>query len=127
VAQSRGFFSAAGAPWADKVYRNDQGNPRAILYNAIVVLTEDPAVNDGSGHNSIRYDAFRRQTMLCARVPWDLNPVRIPRPWTDQDDREATSWLQDKGVLIPGMMLSKFWGTNVAIHAYIVPSVVYLK
>ena len=32
--------------------------------------------------------------MLCAPVPWDLTPT-VPRPWTDQDDREAAAWMQD--------------------------------
>jgi predicted P-loop ATPase len=96
MAQSQGFFAAAGVPvWANDVIRNEKGATRAIFYNAVVALGQDPAFK-----NAIRHDRFRGQTMLCARVPWDLNPVQIPRPWTDQDDREATNWLQDNQILV---------------------------
>lgn len=92
----RSFFAAVGVPWAGSLIRNAQGAPKAILYNAIVLLTEAPAFNN-SGRNSIRHNAFRAQTMLCAPVPWDLTPT-VPRPWTDQDDREAAAWMQDNQV-----------------------------
>jgi putative DNA primase/helicase len=96
MAQSQGFYAAAGVPvWANDVIHNDKGATRAIFYNAVVALDQDPALK-----NAIRHDRFRGQTMLCARVPWDPNPVRIPRPWTDQDDREATNWLQDNGIFV---------------------------
>jgi predicted P-loop ATPase len=80
--------------WQSTVIRNESGNPKAILYNAILALGQDPTFA-----GAIKYDAFRTQTMLCAPVPWDQNVVS-PRPWTDQDDREATSWLQDAQVVV---------------------------
>jgi predicted P-loop ATPase len=86
---------AAGLPpWVDHLILNDQNAPRAILYNALIALSEDPAFKD-----AIRHDLFRTQTMLCAPVPWDLTPV-VPRGWRDQDDREATAWLQHNGIMV---------------------------
>ena len=93
------FYAAGGVPWADKIIRNDQGAAKAIMFNAVVALTNDPGFVDGSGQHAIRYDAFRTQTMLWAAVPWDLNAV-VPRPWRDQDDREAAVWLQDNNVTV---------------------------
>jgi putative DNA primase/helicase len=101
-AGSGGFFAAGGVPWAGEILRNDHGAPRAILFNAIVALSKDAAFSgagNGTGINAIRYDGFRTQTMLCAAVPWDMTPL-VPRPWRDQDDREATAWLQDNGVTV---------------------------
>jgi predicted P-loop ATPase len=94
------FLTAAGVPaWQNDIIRSEKGASRPILFNAVVALSQDPAFVNGTGRVAIRYDAFRTQTMLCAPVPWDLNAV-IPRPWRDQDDREATVWLQDKLVTV---------------------------
>jgi predicted P-loop ATPase len=94
------FYAAGGAPWADKVINNENGNPKAILFNAVVALTHDPEFTDiNTGEHSIRHDAFRARTMLCGPVPWDKHP-NVPRPWTDQDDREATAWLQDNNIMV---------------------------
>jgi len=96
---AQGFFSAGGVPWAGNIIRNENGAPKSILYNAVVALSQDPIFVNGTGRHAIRYDEFRARTMLCAAVPWDPNPT-VPRPWTDQDDREATVWLQDNQVFV---------------------------
>jgi hypothetical protein len=97
---ARGFFAAVGVPvWANDILRNAEGNAKAILFNAITALSQDPLFVNGAGQHAIRYDAFRNQAMVCAPVPWDLNGV-IPRPWRDQDDREVAVWLQDNMVTV---------------------------
>jgi putative DNA primase/helicase len=92
--QSQYFFAAAGRPWAGEPILNDQRTAKPILYNAIAGLTRDAAFQ-----GAIRFDRFRGQTMLWAPVPWDSTST-IPRPWRDQDDREAAPWLQDNGVTV---------------------------
>jgi predicted P-loop ATPase len=83
--------SAAGAPiWWDNLVLSDKGGARAILLNGDIALSQDPAFA-----GAIRWDAFRSQTMLCAPVPWDINPNVLPRSWTDQDDYMACLWLQN--------------------------------
>jgi len=94
------FFAAGGVPWAGDLILNGDGAAKAILYNAIVALSMDAAFQ-----GAIRHDKFRVQTMLCAPIPWDLAPI-LPRPWRDQDDREAAAWLQDNGVMVGEMITS---------------------
>jgi putative DNA primase/helicase len=94
------FLTAVGVPaWRRDVINNDKGAPRPILFNAVVALSQDPTFVNGTGRYAIRYDEFRARTMLCAAAPWDPNPT-VPRPWTDQDDREVAVWLQDDQVVV---------------------------
>jgi predicted P-loop ATPase len=110
---SGGFLAAAGVPaWQGNVIRNDKGAPKAILYNAIMALAEDPVFM-----GAIKYDAFRTQTMLCAPVPWDSN-VTAPRPWTDQDDREATAWLQEAQVVVGELIAASAVQAVAQRHPY---------
>jgi putative DNA primase/helicase len=98
------FFEKGGVPYAGELLRNVEGNAKAILYNAVKALAKDKAFINGVGP-AIRYDKFRCQTMIWAPLPWDENGI-LPRPWTDQDDREVNAWLQlndiTVGILVAG-------------------------
>lgn len=94
------YFSSAGRPWAPLVLRNSEGVAKPILYNAIVVLENDPVFREQqSGRSVLRYDKFRGRARAWGPLPWEKNG-QFPRDWTDQDDRECNSWLQDQGLFL---------------------------
>jgi hypothetical protein len=73
------------------------GDPRALLANAIIILRTAPQWSGVLGH-----DTFALSTVALAPPPWEMgrNSRWEPRAWTARDDVMTAVWLQHQGVLI---------------------------
>jgi predicted P-loop ATPase len=80
------------AEWRQALLKNEEGNPRANLYNAMLALRLAPALQGRAG-----YDKLRSQAMVMQPLPWDPS-VTEPREWRDVDDTMLAEWLQGEGV-----------------------------
>lgn len=71
--------------------RTRTGEIKPILANAMVLLAESPESKD-----ALAFDEFSQKVVVIGKTPWD----RRPGPWTDQDDRLLTEWLQRQGAYV---------------------------
>jgi predicted P-loop ATPase len=78
--------------WRQALLRNDEGNARANLANAMVVLRLAPEFQGRVG-----YDKLRSQAMAMRPLPWDPS-ITEPREWRDNDDTMLAEWLQVEGI-----------------------------
>lgn len=80
------------AEWRRALLKNEEGNPRANLANAMVVLRLAPELQ-----GTVGYDKLRSQAMAMKPLPWDRS-ITVPREWKDNDDSMLTEWLQVEGI-----------------------------
>ena len=72
--------------WTDRLDSfGSPPRPRANLRNAILALEHAPEWRD-----VLAYDQFAHNIVTLKPTPWGAPPA----PWTDRDNRLATSWLQ---------------------------------
>lgn len=76
--------------WRANLISNKDGNPRALLANAITALREAP---EWSG--VIAFDEFSLRTVALKPTPWGT-----ATEWTDHEDRLTTDWLQHNGIFV---------------------------
>jgi Virulence-associated protein E len=82
------------AAWLSDLIINDAGRIMPITLNGDIALRQDTAFA-----GAIRYDAFRHQIMVTARLPWAQNWCE-PRPWDDSDTHKTMYWLQEQGIIL---------------------------
>jgi predicted P-loop ATPase len=85
--------SATGGNWRDSLILNEDGNPRAVLANAITALRKAPEWTDVLGFNE-----FSLGTEAHKPPPWPRS--RVGSEWTDNDDRLTANWLQHAGIYV---------------------------
>ncbi len=78
-------------PWTDRLIREDGERPTACLYNAILALSESPVWLD-----HLAFDEASQQVILIRSPFWRDQDHWKPRPWIDDDDIQATCWLQSQ-------------------------------
>ena len=90
--------------WWPDLKTTKEGDPRDCLFNAALILREDPAFK-----GKIRFDELQ-DAPVARDMPWHgpvehmgwSHPVAAWadawRPWTDNDDRAATAWCQARDV-----------------------------
>ena len=87
--------AAAGfPPWWNLIRCTDKGAAMRTNWNGIVAIENEPLFV-----GAIAHDAFAACTMAMRALPWNLNGV-FPRPWTDNDDRECSVWLQENYIIL---------------------------
>jgi predicted P-loop ATPase len=80
--------------WKAKLHVGKAGLPKPLLVNAALALRTAPAWKD-----VLAFDDFAKRTMLLRHPPWeDQDLDYFERPWTAQDDLQATQWLQQQGI-----------------------------
>jgi predicted P-loop ATPase len=77
--------------WEDMLIRNKQGEPRALLANAIKALKYAPEWDGVLGFND-----FSLGVVAVKQTPW--GGIKAGSPWSDNEDRLTTEWLQDNGI-----------------------------
>lgn len=98
---SRSTLRSPGEGWMAKMLLNDSGEPRALLENAATVLELAPEFA-----GVLWFDQFTNRPMMRRPAPWDqTNGSFTDRPWNDDDDAEATRWLQRAGVPTPVLLV----------------------
>src|SRR5262249_52335008 len=87
--------AAAGVPaWWNLIRCSDKGAPYRITLNGITAIENEPLFVA-----AIAYDAFASCTKAMRPLPWDMRGS-FPRPWTDNDDRECSAWLQENFIVL---------------------------
>ena len=76
--------------WRTGLIRNEKGQPRALLANAMTALRG--AVE---WRHSLAFDEFLYQTVLRQPAPWGGQAGDL---WTDIDDIRFAEWLQREGI-----------------------------
>ncbi len=80
--------------WEAELLRTNLGSPRACLANGITAFRKHP-----SWQGVLAFDEFALHTLKRKPTPWE-KPNFSPRPWMDNDDREAANWLQHGGIMV---------------------------
>ena len=73
---------------------NARGEARPLLANAIALLRASP-----EWKGVLANDEFSLRTVALRPAPWGA--PQPGSPWTDQDDRLATEWIQHRDVHVP--------------------------
>ena len=89
---------AADAGWRDELIPNKDGNPKALLANAITALRSAP-----EWVGVLAYDEFAVRTLRHKPAPWGGEAG----PWTDADDIRTAEWLQHRGITISTAVASE--------------------
>lgn len=84
---------AVGADWLAHCQRDNQGEPRASLANAMLALRSDPRVAE-----LFAYDEMQRTELLMRPVPGSQHPAEEPRPVKDTDVTAVQELLQRAGL-----------------------------
>jgi predicted P-loop ATPase len=87
--KSRSGTATAAGDWRDRLIRNGDGSPKAILANAITAIRSAPEFE-----GRLRFDEFRVCSVASAPLPWAAEPQK----WTDVDDILLAEWLQRNGI-----------------------------
>jgi putative DNA primase/helicase len=82
------------AEWKKALLKNEEGNCRANLANAMMALRLAPGFAGAIG-----YDKLRSQAMAVKPLPWDPS-ITEAREWRDNDDSFLAEWLQVEGINI---------------------------
>jgi len=76
--------------WRKELLRNEDGEPRPVLANAITALRGAPQWDGVLWH-----DAFATTTVARKPPPWiDRTTEWADTPWADRDDALVANWLQ---------------------------------
>lgn len=78
-------------PWASKLARGNDGDPKGIMSNASVVIREADEIKGSFGFNE-----FTGMISVLKKLPWEYgypNPC-ADRPWTDEDELAVMEWMQ---------------------------------
>lgn len=78
--------------WPSRLIVSAEGKPRAILANAVTALRHAPEWEGVIGFNE-----FSLAVTMLKTAPWGGKAVS---PWTDQEDRLTTNWLQHHNILV---------------------------
>jgi predicted P-loop ATPase len=83
--------------WRAELLYTDEGEPRAVLANAIHALRQAPEWQGVLWHNE-----FSTSTVCRRQPPWTRGAADWEDiPWSDRDDYLATDWLQRHNILVP--------------------------
>lgn len=90
-----------GADWLAAMICNESGEPKPILENVAVALERAVEWQD-----VIWLDEFSQRIMMRLPAPWiQRNGHWESAPWTDEDNIEATRWLQRAGVHVGSLIV----------------------
>jgi hypothetical protein len=78
--------------WRANLISNREGQPRALLANAITALREAP---DWAG--CLAFNEFSLGTIALTAPPWGDGPLA---KWTDHEDRLTADWLQHHRIFV---------------------------
>jgi predicted P-loop ATPase len=83
--------------WRKELLLNEDGEPRAVLANAITALRGAPEWDGVLWH-----DAFATTTVARKPPPWVRDPAGwSDTPWADRDDALVADWLQHQDIMVP--------------------------
>jgi predicted P-loop ATPase len=102
--------TATAAPWRDHLILNREGNPRAVLANAVTALRLSPEWG-----GAVAYNEFAAQITVQKALPWGEESGAI---WSDQHDRKFAEWLQWQGILAPTKLAGEAVQTVAMERAY---------
>lgn len=78
--------------WKAKLLRNESGDIKTVITNAVLILQNDPALQ------GIRFNELSGAIEVSGKLPWS----RPNKYWRDADDAQLYTWVVDKyGVQFP--------------------------
>ena len=83
--------------WRAGLLYKDEGDPRAVLANAIHALRNAPEWQGVLWHNEFATSTIARQPPPWAYGARDWEDT----PWSDRDDYLTAEWMQHQGILVP--------------------------
>ena len=83
----------ANGGWKGALLLNADGNPRAVLANAITALRNAPEWGGVLGFNE-----FSLGSVALKAPPWPRSRVGVE--WSDHEDRLTANWLQREGIFV---------------------------
>ena len=95
-----GDGSSYSSAWRADLLCNEQGDPRALLANAIHALREAPEWQGVLWHNELASatEARRPPPWAARQLSW------ADVPWSDHEDTLAAAWLQQQGIAVSVMV-----------------------
>jgi predicted P-loop ATPase len=87
----------ASTDWRAGLLCTDEGDPRAVLANAVHALRHAP-----EWHGVLWRDAFATRTVARQSPPWVADAQDWQEEtWTDVNDSLTATWLQQHGIMVP--------------------------
>lgn len=87
---------AAGGEWMADLIVTADGQPMAVLANAMHALRKAPELE-----GLIKFDEFALSMIVGRRPPWEAGAGSwVERPWTDGDDKMLAEQLQHAGIMV---------------------------
>jgi predicted P-loop ATPase len=83
--------------WRAGLLYTDEGDPRAVLANAMHALRNAPEWQGVLWHNEFATSTVARQSPPWAHGSQDWEDT----PWSDRDDYLTAEWMQQQGILVP--------------------------
>lgn len=76
--------------WMESLEYDKTGALKTNVQNIRAIL-----VNDTNLRGKIRNNQFSRKTLVTSKLPWDLDGLKYPREWEDDDAASLREYLQD--------------------------------
>ena len=100
------------ADWKAGLILKEDGDPRALLANALLALRLAP-----EWRGLIRHDAFRNHVMLRGRAPW-MDHAVSDTPWADHFDVLTACWMQEQDINVTDTVAGKAVATVAREQIY---------